>query len=95
MSLMQVHVNGQPQIDYDRNKPLTDKQQQYLDKMDAGMDAGINPGKEETKEHDLQQRAEVVAGYLSQDRFAERQERHGASTSVLAECVPRLEEEEN
>ncbi|MDT8405134.1 hypothetical protein [Sulfuriflexus sp.] len=92
MSLMQVHVNGQPQIDYDRNKPLTDKQQEYLDKMDAGMDAGISLGKEEIKEPDLLQRAKFVAGYLSQALFDENEQMIAASTSWLANRLPDLKQ---
>ena len=92
MSLMQVHVNGQPQIDYDRNKPLSDKQQEYLTKMDEGMDAGISLGGEEFKEPDLLQRAKFVAGYLSQALFEENEQMIAASTAWLAMRLPDLKQ---
>ena len=92
MSLMQVHVNGQPQIDYDRNKPLSDKQQEYIPKMDEGMDAGISLGGEELKNPDLLQRAKFVAGYLSQALFEENEQMIAASTSWLAMRLPDLKQ---
>lgn len=90
MSLMQVHVNGQPQIDYDRSKSLTDKQQEYLVKMDEGMDAGINLAGEEVEKPDLLQRAKFVAGYLSQALFDENEQMIAASTAWLALRLPDL-----
>lgn len=92
MSLMQVHVNGQPQIDYDRSKPLSDKQQEYLAKMDEGMDAGISLGGEELKEPDLLQRAKFVAGYLSQALFDDNEQMIAASTAWLAIRLPDLKQ---
>ncbi|NNG14295.1 MAG: hypothetical protein HKM22_03975 [Gammaproteobacteria bacterium] len=92
MSLMQVHVNGQPQIDYDRSKPLSDKQQEYLTKMDEGMDAGISLGGEELKEPDLLQRAKFVAGYLSQALFDDNEQMIAASTAWLAMRLPDLKQ---
>lgn len=92
MSLMQVHVNGQPQIDYDRSKPLSDKQQEYLTKMDEGMDAGISLAGEELKEPDLLQRAKFVAGYLSQALFDDNEQMIAASTAWLAIRLPDLKQ---
>jgi hypothetical protein len=89
---MQVHVNGQPQIDYDRSKALTDKQQEYLAKMDEGMDAGITLAGEEIKKPDLLQRAKFVAGYLSQALFDENEQMIAASTSWLATRLPDLKQ---
>ena len=92
MSLMQVHVNGQPQIDYDRSKTLSDKQQEYLTKMDEGMDKGINLAGEELKEPDLLQRAKFVAGYLSQALFDDNEQMIAASTAWLAIRLPDLKQ---
>ena len=92
MSLMQVYVNGQSQIDYDRSKPLSDMQQEYLGKMDTGMDAGISLGGEDIKEPDLLERAKFVAGYLSQALFEENDQMIAASTSWLALRLPDLKQ---
>lgn len=92
MSLMQVHVNGQPQIDYDRSKALSEKQQEYLDKMDEGMDAGITLAGEEIKEPDLLSRAKFVAGYLSQALFDDNEQMIAASTAWLAMRLPDLKQ---
>lgn len=89
---MQVHVNGQPQIDYDRSKALSEKQQEYLDKMDEGMDAGITLGGEEIKEPDLLERAKFVAGYLTQALFDENEQMIAASTAWLAMRLPDLKQ---
>jgi len=89
---MQVHVNGQPQIDYDRSKTLSDKQQEYLTKMDEGMDKGINLAGEELKEPDLLQRAKFVAGYLSQALFDDNEQMIAASTAWLAIRLPDLKQ---
>lgn len=92
MSLMQVHVNGQPQIDYDRSKALSDKQQEYLTKMDEGMDAGISLAGEKISEPDLLERAKFVAGYLSQALFDENEQMIAASTAWLAMRLPDLKQ---
>jgi hypothetical protein len=89
---MQVYVNGQPQIDYDRSKSLSEKQQEYLDKMDEGMDAGITLAGEEIKEPDLLARAKFVAGYLSQALFDENEQMIAASTAWLAMRLPDLKQ---
>lgn len=40
-NMMAVLLNGVAQLEYDRDKPLTDYQSTYLEKMDAKMDEGI------------------------------------------------------
>lgn len=92
MSLMKIHVNGEPQIDYDRSKSISNKQQEYLGKMDDGMDAGINLNGEEFKQPDLLQRAKFVAGYLSQALFDDNEQMIAASSAWLAIRLPDLKQ---
>ena len=81
---MQVFVNGQSQIEYDRSKSLPEKQLEYLEKMDQEMSAGFELAGEQVKEPDLLQRAQFVAGYLSQALFSENDAMIAASCSWLA-----------
>ena len=92
MSLLQVLVNGQPQIDYDRNKPLPGQQQEYLDKMDEGMDKGFTLDDEFIDKPDLLQRAKFVASYLSRALVDENEQMIAASTSWLALRLPDLKQ---
>jgi len=81
---MQVFVNDQSQIEYDRSKSLPEKQLEYLDKMDQEMDAGFELAGEQINDPDLLQRAQFVAGYLSQALFSENDAMIAASCSWLA-----------
>jgi len=84
MSVMQVLVNGQSQIEYDRAKPLPDKQLEYLDKMDEGMSAGFELAGEQIDKPDLLQCAQFVSGYLAQAIISENDAMIAASCSWLA-----------
>jgi len=84
MSMMQVFVNGQSQIEYDRSKSLPEKQLEYLDKMDLEMDSGFELAGEQVDEPDLLQRAQFVSGYLAQALFSENDAMIAASCSWLA-----------
>ncbi|MCK4742305.1 MAG: hypothetical protein KAT25_00645 [Sulfuriflexus sp.] len=92
MSIMQVIVNGESQIEYDRDKPLPEKQLEYLDKMDQEMDSGFELAGEQIKEPDLLQRAQFVAGYLAQAIFGENDQMIAASCSWIAVRLPDLKQ---
>ena len=59
--MMVVLLNGEALFEYDRTRPLAEKQQQYLDRMDRQMDEGITLGNEAIAKPDQQQRAQFVA----------------------------------
>ncbi len=59
--MMVVLLNGEAMFEYDRAKPLPEKQRQYLDRMDRQMDEGITLGTEKIVNPDQQQRAQFVA----------------------------------
>ena len=59
--MMVVLLNGEALFEYDRAKPLAEKQRQYLDRMDRQMDEGITLGTEKIINPDQQQRAQFVA----------------------------------
>ena len=89
---MQVIVNGESQIEYDRNKPLPEKQLEYLDKMDQEMDSGLELAGEQIDTPDLLQRAQFVAGYLAQALFSENNQMIAASCSWIAVRLPDLKQ---
>lgn len=92
MSLMQIIVNGQSQIEYDRNKSLPEKQLEYLEKMDKEMDSGLELAGERIETPDLLQRAQFVAGYLAQAIFSENEQMIAASCSWIAVRLPDLKQ---
>ncbi len=59
-----VLLNGVAQLEYDRNKPLTDYQTRYLDSMDEKMDKGFEIGGETITQPDLNQKTQFVAANL-------------------------------
>jgi len=87
-----VLVNGQAVIEYDRSKPLTDKQQQYLDKMDQEMNAGINLAGMAIEQPDQIQRAKFVANALLQSIQSDDEPRIAATCSYLAVRLPELKQ---
>jgi len=92
MSVMQVIVNGQSQIEYDRQKSLPEKQLEYLEKMDREMDSGFELAGEKVEAPDLLQRAQFVAGYLAQALFGENDQMIAASCSWIATRLPDLKQ---
>ncbi len=81
---MQVFVNGQSQIEYDRSKSLPEKQLEYLEKMDQEMSAGFELAGEKIADPDLLQRAQFVAGYLAQALLSENDAMIAASCAWLS-----------
>lgn len=59
-----VTYNGNGVVEYDRNKPLGEKQSEYLDKMDVAMDKGITLRDLKIQNPDINQRLEFVTGQL-------------------------------
>ncbi len=59
-----VLLNGVAQLEYDRNKPLTDYQTRYLESMDEKMDNGFEIGGETITQPDLSQKTQFVAANL-------------------------------
>jgi len=62
--LMAVFLNGVAQIEFDRNKKLSDFQVDYLDNMDSRMDQGISVGEQVIEQPDTTERVKFVAANL-------------------------------
>ena len=86
-NIMAVLINGIAQLEYDRDKALTDYQLTYLDKMDEKMDAGINIDGEVIESPELNQRVQfVVANMLS----AMKSDDEGVTSSLCTYLATRL-----
>ena len=89
---MVVLVNGEALFEYDRTKPITEKQQQYLDRMDQQMDEGIQLGNETIIKPDQQQRAQYVALTLLTAIEQDNEALIAAMNSYLADRFPDLKQ---
>lgn len=90
--MVAVLINGQAVIEYDRSKPLTDKQETYLDRMDQQMDAGVTLAGETIIQPNQIQRAKFVANTLVQSIQSNDEPRIAAACSYLAERLPGLKQ---
>ena len=92
-SLFAVLLNGIAQLEFDRNKPLSDYQGAYLDKMDQKMaDEGISLGDTTIENPDLGQRAQFVAANLAHAIKSDDAATCAAMTSWLATRLPDLKQ---
>ena len=87
-----VVVNGQAVIEYDRNKRLPGHQREFLDKMDADMQHGIEIGGEHIPIPDLNARAKYVAIHLINAIMNEHDGMIAASCAYLANRLPELKQ---
>jgi hypothetical protein len=92
-SLFAVLLNGIAQLEFDRNKPLSDFQGTYLEKMDKKMaDEGITIGDTTIENPDLGQRAQFVAANLAHAIKSNDEAMCAAMTSWLATRLPDLKQ---
>jgi len=91
-NVMAVLLDGVAQLEYDRDKLLPDHQAAYLDKMDEKMAQGISIGDEETKNPDINQRAQFVVANLLHALKTDDEQVAGAMCSYLALRLPDLKQ---
>ena len=89
---MAVLLNGVAQLEYDRDKPLPDHQELYLDKMDAKMDEGILIGDSQIKNPDINQRAQFVAANLVHAIKNDQEPVAASMCTYLANRLPELKQ---
>lgn len=87
-----VLFNGQAVVEYDRNKRLPGHQRQYLDRMDANMDAGIELAGESIDNPDAVQRAKFVAMHMANALMDEHDAMIAAACAYLATRLPELKQ---
>lgn len=90
--LMAVLLNGVAQLEYDRDKPLSDYQIDYLQNMDRKMDNGIVLGNETLENPDVMDRSKFVAGNLLHAMKANDEAMSAAFCSYIATRLPDLKQ---
>lgn len=91
-SLFAVVINNVPELEFDRSKSLSEKQQQFLDIMDRELAKEIVIGDEVIKSPDLHQRAQFVAINLINALKSGDDGVAAAMCSYLAMRVPDLKQ---
>lgn len=87
-----VLVNGESQIEYDRSKPLPEKQIQFLELMDSKMAQGISLNGCSIAGPDLVQRAQFVAMQLIAALMDSNDQLIAAGCAYLANRLPDLKQ---
>ena len=91
-TLMAVLLNGVAQLEYDRNKPLSDFQADYLENMDRKMDNGIVLGEQVLTDPDVMERVKFVSGNLLHAMKADDEAMSAAFCSYVATRMPDLKQ---
>ena len=91
-NIMAVLINGIAQLEYDRDKALTDYQLTYLDKMDEKMDAGIIIDGESIKSPELNQRIQFITANMLSAIKSDNEGMTSALCTYLAMRLPDLKQ---
>ncbi len=90
---MAVLINGVAQLEYDRNKPLTDYQATYLDKMDQQMaEEGVIIDGVNIPNPELNQKIQFVSANLLEAMRSDNEGLTSALCSYLATRLPDLKQ---
>ena len=89
-SIFAILINNVPQLEFDREKELPEKQQHFLDKMDKELSAQIVMGDEVITNPNLHERAQFVAINLVDALKSGDEGLSAAMCSYLALRVPGL-----
>lgn len=89
---LHIIINDTVILEYDRNKSIPDEQQNYLDKMDIKMDAGITLGSDKIEDPNTLQRAQYIANSLVSALFREDYNLGMAMCTYLANRIPDLQQ---
>jgi hypothetical protein len=85
-----VLVNGEFQFEYHRNRPLTERHQSYLARMDTIMNNGVILGEKSIENPNPLQRAQYVAGQLARAISSDNEPVIAATCAYLANRIPEL-----
>jgi len=91
-NMMAVLLNGIAQLEYDRDKPLSDYQQAYLEKMDAKMDEGIDVDGRRITSPDANEKAQFVVANLLDAMKNDNEGMTSALCTYLADRMPDLKQ---
>lgn len=92
-SLLVVHINGESQLEYDRNKPLGETQLAYLDKIDQDMNTqGITLENKLIREPSMEEKSQYVAMIMAKAIIDGNEATSAATCSYLASRLPDLKQ---
>jgi hypothetical protein len=87
-----VVLNGEPRLRYERDKALSGRQAEYLERMDERMNAGVELDGVHVPAPDSQQRVRFVAMQLVQALVRDDEALSAAMTGYLASRLPDLQQ---
>lgn len=91
-NIFAVIFNDVPQLEYDRTKPLPERQHQFLEKMDQELNSQIVMGEEVIQTPDMEEKAQFVAINLVNALKTSNDSVAAAMCSYLATRVPNLKQ---
>ena len=91
-NIFAVIINGTPELEYDRSKPLSERQHQFLEKMDQELNTQIVIGDKVIQNPGVEEKAQFVAINLVEALKASNDSVASAMCSYLAIRVPRLKQ---
>lgn len=92
MKRLVASLNGESQVEFDRNQELGERQQAYLKIMDEKMQEGIPHGAGHMFAPDMQQKTQFVASQLVDAIKAGNEQLTAATLSWLATRLPDLQQ---
>jgi len=90
--LLVVQVNGEPVLEYDRDKTLSDAQQQSLILMEKKLDKGISLSNSKIENPNLEQRIEFVTANLISAVLHDDEVAAASSCAYMAHALPDLKQ---
>ncbi len=90
--ILGILVDGQPQFEFDRGRPLPEAQRAYLERMDRKMDQGFVLQGRQVSDPDLHTRARFVAAGLANALAASQDALAMAMTTWLGVRCPDLKQ---
>ena len=91
-NIFAVIFNDVPQLEFDRTKPLPERQHQFLEKMDQELKSQIVMGEEVIQNPDVEEKAQFVAINLVNALKNSNDSVAAAMCSYLAIRVPNLKQ---
>jgi hypothetical protein len=92
MNILAVVVNDQLTLQFDRDKPLAELHQHYLNRLDAKFDQGIELQGEYLPNPDIEQRSKFMALSLMEGIMYQEDNKAAASMAWLATRLPDLKQ---
>lgn len=88
--IVNITLNHESVLQYDRRRPLSDLQSRYIQKMDEDMDKGITIDGRKINQPDPLQRAHFVALTLITAIKVENEQLAAATSAYLVDRLPEL-----